>query len=344
MSINHKQNGRELLCINTEKVYDWVLNEATFDLNIAGLELPINTVTGAQLECDDIDLDTVTCAVTPSAEEPFVILNREDQLFALDDEEVTLQIVNIRKNFDVTIFAQLIPELGGSVIEIGTATFSRCEQVILCAPEGTAINLSYTDLDCFICSVSCDTGTTTEIDELDVTLTVRLCQSIQSTYEVTIELEADFCQPRDILPIPPCPAPTIPVQCPVVFPAIDPIRKKSKKKKCVSSAKTPSVKIPSAKTPLGITTSTEQQVEEDANNVQLSNDITNVEEVNEPTNQESELYEPTNSVELPNEPTNSTDSVDLPNEPTESTEPVDIPEEPTNPVDVPNEPEVEGEE
>ncbi len=281
--------GQELLCINTEKVYDWVLNEATFDLNIDGLELPINTVTGAQLECDDINLNTISCEVIPAEEDSIVVLDREDQVFIIDGAEVTLQVVNIRKCFDVIVYAQLIPELGGGAIEIGTATFSRCEQVILCAPEGTDINVSYTDLNCFVCSVNCDTGTTTEIDELNVAITVRICQSIQSTHEVTIELEADFCQPRDMLPVPPCPTPTIPAQCPVVFPAVEPEISKKKKH------------VPSNKNSLGMMSTEPQSVEETTHTIQESNEITAVEdESNELTNQELTLNE-----ELLNEATHS---------------------------------------
>jgi hypothetical protein len=218
MQAKNLTGGQELLCINTEKVYDWILNEANFDLALNNLDLPLNPVTGAQLECADIDLDTVSCAVEPAEVDPIVVTGREDQVFVVDGAEVTLQIVNIRKNFDVTIFVNLIPALGGARVEVGTVPFTRCEQVILCAPTGTDIDVTYTDLDCFVCTASCDPGTTTEIDELDVTVTVRLCQSIKSTYPVTLELVAEFCQPRDILPFPPCPAPTIPTQCPVVFP------------------------------------------------------------------------------------------------------------------------------
>ncbi|SER76375.1 hypothetical protein SAMN04487944_109169 [Gracilibacillus ureilyticus] len=218
MQAKNLPGGQELLCINTEKVYDWILNEATFDLALNNLDLPLNPATGVQLECDDIDLDTVTCAVDPAEVDPIVVTGRENQVFNIDGEDVTLQIVNIRKNFDVTIFVNLVAALGGTRVEVGTVPFTRCEQVILCAPTGTDIDVTYTDLDCFVCTASCDPGTTTEIDELDVTVTVRLCQSIKSTFPVTLELVAEFCQPRDILPFPPCPAPTMPAQCPVVFP------------------------------------------------------------------------------------------------------------------------------
>ena len=306
MAINHITGGQELLCVNTEKVYDWVLNEGTFDLNIDGLELPINTVTGAQLECDDIDLNTVTCEVIPAEVDSIVVLDREDQVLTIEEEEVTLQVVNIRKSFDVIVNAQLIPELGGGTIEIGTATFSRCEQVILCAPEGTDINVSYTDLSCFVCSVNCDTGTTTEIDELNVTLTVRRCQSIQSTHEVTIELEADFCQPRDMLPVPPCPTPTIPAQCPVIFPNGEPEPEISKKKKHVLSKKKS----------FGVLNTEQQPVEETPQIVQETNEITAVEEEpQEQINPESVLNEEpfneaTHSEDLTNEEATETKGED----------------------------------
>lgn len=218
MSLGKSAEGQELLCINTEKVYDWILNETSFDLNLDNLELPVNPVTGAPLECEDIEQSSVTCSVSPAVIDPVVISGREDQIFVIDGEEVTLQFVTIRKSFDVTIYVSLVPELGGATVEVGTTSFERCEQVILCAPEGTEVNVSYTDLDCYVCSVNCETGTTTEADELNVMVTVRLCQSIQSTYKVTLELEAYFCQPRDMLPFPSCPTPPMPPQCPVIFP------------------------------------------------------------------------------------------------------------------------------
>ncbi|UOQ45222.1 hypothetical protein MUN89_04540 [Halobacillus salinarum] len=222
MQANNLYGGQELLCINTEKVYDWILNEASFDLTVGDLPLPIGP-TGEQLECADIDDTTTSCTVRPTdpalgEPDPIVILDRVDQEFVIDGAMVTLQLVNIRKNFVVTIFVNLVPELGGGLVEVGTATFTRCEQVILCAPTGTDVDVTYTELDCFVCTATCMLNGT-DIDTLDdITVTVRLCQSIQSTYDVTLEITADFCEPRDMLPIPPCPAPTIPPQCPVIFP------------------------------------------------------------------------------------------------------------------------------
>lgn len=210
--------GQELLCIETNKVYDWILNEASFDLNLSGLALPINPNNGAQLECADIDLNTVTCAISPADINPIEIVGREDQVFEMNGDVVTLQIVTIRKNFDVTLFVNLNQSLGGNRVEVDTVTFTRCEQVILCAPEGTEVSVTYEDVSCFVCHTTCDPQSTTEVNELDAAVTVRICQSIQSTHPVTIEVIAEFCQPRDAIDLPPCPAPTIPLQCPVVFP------------------------------------------------------------------------------------------------------------------------------
>lgn len=206
------QGGQEILCINTDKVYDWVINEATFDLNLVNIALPLDP-TGTRYTCDDIDLDTVTCRVTPDPNNPFVIGNRVNENFIVDGEPVTLQRVGITKNFRVSIFVDLVPARGGGTVLVGSQAFSECEQVILCAPDDTEINVSYSDLDCFVCTANCVLSTLTNIN-----VSVRLCQSIQSTFPVTLEILADFCQPREELPSIACPPPIVPPQCPVIFP------------------------------------------------------------------------------------------------------------------------------
>jgi hypothetical protein len=207
MQAKNLKGGQELLCINTEKVYDWVINEASFDLTLDDVELPF--VNGTQLTCDDID--SVTCEVETNESE---ILNREDRPFIIDGTQITLQLVTIQKNFEVTIFVNTTT---GATVEAGTFPFTRCEQVVLCAPEGTDVEVTFTDVDCFVCVFNCDDVTPGV--GIDLGITVRLCQSIQSVFPVTLELVADFCQPRDILPFTPvCPTPTIPPQCPVLFP------------------------------------------------------------------------------------------------------------------------------
>ncbi|MGM0876164.1 MAG: hypothetical protein ACQEWV_15685 [Bacillota bacterium] len=211
MQAKHLTGGQEpeLLCINTTKVYDWIVNEATFDITL--VDEPFDPIGEELLTCDEIIGGTgaVTCEVAPTDPLiPIEVISREDRPFIIDGTELTLQVVTIRKNFTITFF---IPTVGG-IVEL-PFDFSRCEQVVLCAPEGTNIEVTFTDLDCFICTFECDL----EDDTFDANVTVRLCQSIQSTFPVTLEIVAEFCQPRDILPIV-CPPRTMPPQCPVLFP------------------------------------------------------------------------------------------------------------------------------
>ena len=204
MQTENLNGGQELLCINTEKVYDWVINDATFDITIDAAEIPEGV--------SNDDIESLSCEVVPDTENGIVELGREDREFVIDGDLITLQLVTLRKNFSVNLFATLS---NGNVVQVnGPFDFSRCEQVVLCAPEGTDIDVTFTDVDCFVCDFQCSEGGGLE----GIQITVRLCQSIQSTFVVTLEIVADFCQPREDLPVGPCPAPTIPPQCPVVFP------------------------------------------------------------------------------------------------------------------------------
>lgn len=203
MQAENQVGGRELICINTSKVYDWVMNEATFDLTLDDVNLP------APLDCDDID--SVSCEVEPTGA---TVLERTDRPFVIDGSQITLQQVVIQKTFNVTVF---VTTTAGAEVEVGTFPFTRCEQVILCAPEGTDIDVDHTEVDCFVCMLNCDDSTPGAT--IDLGITVRLCQSIQSTFPVTIEVFADFCEPREnISPIASCPEPVRPPQCPVLFP------------------------------------------------------------------------------------------------------------------------------
>ncbi|WP_332634772.1 hypothetical protein [Halalkalibacter flavus] len=214
---NLKGGQPEPLCINTEKVYDWLINEATFNLSLDDVDLP--EVNGEQLLCEDIE--NVTCSVEPGEA---VILSREDQSFIIngDEQPVELQVVTIQKSFEVTVF---VTTTTGQTVSAGTFPFTRREQVVLCAPEGTSVTVNYIDVSCFVEQFNC-AGTEDEEDEettIDLGVVVRLCQSIQSTFPVTLELMAEFCQPRDVVSLPSpfapeCPDPVIPPQCPVLFP------------------------------------------------------------------------------------------------------------------------------
>lgn len=204
---------KELICINVDKVYDWIVKEKTFDINqtgpIAFPELtPTTSLVGA----------TVSCEVVPAATNPVVINGRDNRQFYIDGENVCLQQLNIQKNFTLTIIVTLA---NGTILRSVGMPVTRCEQVTLCAPEGTDVTVTYTDLDCFVCSPGAPT-LGTGVDEgsivfTDLMISVTTCQSIQSTFPVTVEFLAEFCEPRADLPIA-CPAPKHPKQCPAVFP------------------------------------------------------------------------------------------------------------------------------
>ncbi len=212
MQENKHCDGKELICINVDKVYDWIVKEKSFDVS------PKKSIRFHDL--DDIDEDdlkgaTVTCEVTPERHHPIVILGREDRVFCIDGKKVLLQQLNIKKNFDLTIFVAL---RNGTKLTSKTIDISRCEHVVLCAPEGTNVEITYTDLDCFVCTTGeLEKEDNDKIEFSDLTISVTTCQSIQSTFPVTVEFLADFCEPREDLPTA-CPAPMRPKQCSVVFP------------------------------------------------------------------------------------------------------------------------------
>ncbi|MBE1556783.1 hypothetical protein [Sporosarcina limicola] len=204
-------HGQELICINVDKVYDWIVKEKSFDISPTGaISFPGITPTTSLVGA------TVTCEVTPAASNPIVILHREDRPFCIDGKTVCLQQLNIQKNFVVTIIVTLP---NGTMFRSSHIPVSRCEQVTLCAPEGTDVEITYTELNCFVCTTGTLTPGTGTITFSALTISVATCQSIQSTFPVTVEFLADYCEPRDDLPTA-CPPPIRPQQCSVVFPDV----------------------------------------------------------------------------------------------------------------------------
>ena len=202
--------AQELICINVEKVYDWVVKDMSFEFN------PTSPISFPGLPADaSVAGASVTCQVVPNANNPVVIMNRENRTFTIDGTSVCLQQLTVQKNFTVTICITLT---NGTMYTSTSFDISRCEHVVMCAPKGTNVDVTYTDLDCFVCS----TGTLTNNANGTVTfenlsLSVAVCQSIQSTFPVTVEFLADYCDPRADLPIA-CPPASRPNNCSVVFP------------------------------------------------------------------------------------------------------------------------------
>ncbi|GAA3344164.1 hypothetical protein GCM10017717_04120 [Deinococcus persicinus] len=203
--------AQELICINVDKVYDWIVKEMSFDISPTGA-ITFPGVTAAT----DLTGAIVTCRVIPAATNPIVILNRENRQFSIDGSTVCLQHLNIQKNFILTIIVTLP---NGTMFTSTEIPVSRCEQVTLCAPKGTDVEILYTDLDCFVCTTGTLTAAAGAITFSALTITVAVCQSIQSTFPVTVEFLATFCEPRADLPFT-CPTAVRPQQCPVIFPTV----------------------------------------------------------------------------------------------------------------------------
>ena len=205
---------RERICINVEKVYDWIVKELTFDFHKSG------DITFPGLpHMENLHDACVTCKVMPDKYHPIVILSRENRTFSIEGRTVCLQQLNIKKNFDITIVLTL---KNGHMYESTPIEVSRCEQVILCAPKGTDVEITYTDLDCFVCSTGHISQTGNPIDHKvhfpDLSITVSVCQSIQSTFPVTVEFLADYCEPRADFPFA-CSPTSRPRQCSAIFPS-----------------------------------------------------------------------------------------------------------------------------
>ncbi|MFJ7934582.1 hypothetical protein [Sporosarcina sp. NPDC096371] len=201
--------GQEIICVNVDKVYDWIVKEKSFELTPSGA-IPFPAVTTAT----SLTGAAVTCDVAPAAVSPIVILHREDRTFCVDGKNVCLQQLTIQKNFDVTVIVTLP---NGTTFSSAPISVSRCESATLCAPEGTDVTITYTDLDCFVCTTGGLTAGDGSITFTALTISVDTCQSIQSTFPVTVELLADYCEPRADI-VAGCSPPRRPQPCSVVFP------------------------------------------------------------------------------------------------------------------------------
>lgn len=219
MQANYKPDPKkEVLCIKTKKVYDWIINEADFKFSDVRVEIP-----GSPGICvPAAEILNVTCDVK-KIDIKEVEGTRVDRDFIIDGKLVTLQEVTLEKKITLTVSVTVDPPGEGNPIETRTSEpfdLIRMEKVILCAPDGTKVSAEVTnDVDCMINGFRCVQGDGNRL--IDVSLSIFICQSIQVTFPVVLEVEADFCEPRDALPTPVCSAPILPKQCPTLFPDDD---------------------------------------------------------------------------------------------------------------------------
>lgn len=210
----------ELLCINVDKVYDWVILQA----NIRETAVPTFT--------DDLFVPSVLCTatnvttdilLTNSTGDPLApngvldvveVAERQERRFVIDGKRVTLQKVTFLKTIYVVVEFNGLDGTAPFVVRTEPIPVEVPESIYLCAPDGTDLVVRFSDLEGSV-RINCTTETPPAFVSLDIML--NLCQSVQTFTNVTVEVKADFCEPREVL-TEQCPAPAIPRQCPAVFP------------------------------------------------------------------------------------------------------------------------------
>jgi len=195
-------------CIRVTKVYDWVVmtnrdrNKVPIPSEcfeaIENCRAEGNAVTAA---CSEVE-GSRTCDFLGSRPAP-------------EDFGPGVQIVSLAFHVQLQIqfFCNGRPIPGcGFVVPV-----SFVDDVILCFPEGTEINCNIYDVQCSVV-LNQMLGNMVMID-------VVMCKDVQVEAEVKLEVEAKFCGPREIVPIPEeevnCPIPTFPPQCPTFFPPLN---------------------------------------------------------------------------------------------------------------------------
>ncbi len=208
---------QENLCINTDKVYDWIIEEGFGSTTLLASNLPVALPAGAtnvQVNCILTDATGTPLPINTELDVTEVA-PREDRQFVVDGTPVTLQRVTFRKTVYIVLEVTGVDPATGSQFLITSnpfPPFNFLETAFLCAPEGTSLVVRISDFSCQTVINRNDAG---DITSFGVSITV--CQSIQTIAPVTIEVAAEFCTPREQI-TEACTNPTIPPQCPTVFP------------------------------------------------------------------------------------------------------------------------------
>ena len=220
--------NQERLCITTSKVYDWIVGQ---------IDVPTQSFRGtAGLERLDFSCENITdqtssgpllseCIPTDAEGNPIDPLSpgsilcteltqpggrRNVDVTLSSGETVTLQEVMLLNRGYYVI---QISNPSGVTCTSSPQTYSVIQTFILCAPEGTNLTCDISDFQCFSCnSCSLDEEGNQQFQQIDVSITI--CNSLQVESTVTIELDADICQPRLTKIERNCPQINIPSGCP----------------------------------------------------------------------------------------------------------------------------------
>lgn len=195
-------------CIHVTKVYDWVIL-TNRDRN--KVQIPEECFAAIEEARHDHNTITATCSE--------VVGTRScDFIGAIPANMPTVpgaQIVSLAFHVHIRVqfFCNGEPLPGCNFV----VPVSFMDEVMLCFPEGTEIN-------CDIFDVQCTVVLNQMLGNM-VVLDVTMCKDVQVEAKVKLEVEAKFCGPRRIIPVPEvaveCPIPPFPQQCPTFFPTLN---------------------------------------------------------------------------------------------------------------------------
>lgn len=195
-------------CIRVTKVYDWVVL-TNRDRN----KVPIPEACFAAIEaCRDAgNIVTATCAEVPGSRSAEEVSSVPANIPGVPGARI------VTLAFHVHIQIEFLCD--GDPICDFIVPVSFVDDVVLCRPEGTRIDL---DPETIIFDVQCQVLLNQMLGEM-VVIDVIVCKNIQVLADVTLEVQAKFCGPRDNIPMPEqelvCPPfPRFPEQCPTLFP------------------------------------------------------------------------------------------------------------------------------
>lgn len=192
-------------CIRVTKIYDWVVLTGRERTNLTIPDECLARINEARAEGN---LITATCSEIKKSRCCDLISSVPADIGVPGAQIVTLSFhVQIKVQF----FSNGVAIPGCKFV----APVNMFEDVILCYPEGT-------DINCSIYEVKCNVLLNRLAGNV-VVLDVVICPSVSVEAKVALEVEARFCGPRDILPIPEpdklhCEFPGFPPQCPSLFP------------------------------------------------------------------------------------------------------------------------------
>lgn len=193
-------------CIRVTKIYDWVVLTNRDRTNVSIPEECATQIEACRAEGNTV---TATCSEVLNSRSCDLIGAVPADIGGVPGAQIVTLAFNV--NIRVQFFCNGVALPGCNFV----APVTFIEDVVLCFPEGTEINCQIFDVRCNVL-LNRLAGNTVVLD-------VVICPTVRVEAEVALEVEARFCGPREVIPVPPgqdleCEFPDFPPQCPTFFP------------------------------------------------------------------------------------------------------------------------------